>query len=56
MYDASVQNDLLLVRRFIEAQEVMQALNLSKTLRQENPQERSLDDPQKLTDALTQVK
>ena len=43
------------VRRFIQAQEVLQAMNLAKTLRQENPQERSLDDPLKLTEALNQV-
>ena len=53
--DPLIQRDLLEVRRFIQAQEVLQAMNLAKTLRQENPQERSLDDPSKLTDALNKV-
>ena len=44
------------MRRFIQAQEVIQALNLAKTLRQENPHERSLDDPVKLSEALNQVR
>jgi guanylate kinase len=52
--DPSIQRDLMEVRRFIQAQEVLQAMNLAKTLRQENPQERSLDDPLKLTEALNQ--
>merc|ERR1712048_871251 len=52
--DGLVQNDLAQVRKFIQAQEVIQAMTLAKTLRRENPTERSLDDPKKLTEALNQ--